>query len=260
MADADLLAVKGLIAGYGGRPVINGVDLTLRPGEVLGLLGANGSGKSTLLKAISGQLPASAGQVAIAGIDIAGAPERAKAQFGLAVDIGDLPRALTGQQYLELVASIRGCAADAWPGEDPVAALGLTRWIDRPIAACSLGTRMKLSIAAALLGGPPLLIFDEALNGLDPVAAFTAKRMIASLARSNSGVAPLGQEKASHRHGIILATHVVETVPTVCTRAVLLSEGRIVREWDAAQLAAGAAAPGGFEAIVMAALGQPLAA
>jgi ABC-2 type transport system ATP-binding protein len=178
---------------------------------------------------------------------MASAPERAKAQLGLAVDIGDLPRALTGNQYLELVASIRGCAADAWPAEDPVAALGLTRWMAQPIATYSLGTRMKLSIAGARLGAPPLLIFDEALNGLDPVAAFTAKRMIAGLARSG-------------RHGVILATHVVETVPTVCTRAVLLSDGRIVRQWDGAELAAGAASPGGFEAVVMAALGEPLAA
>lgn len=247
MADADILAVKSLVAGYGGRPVIAGVDLTLRLGEVLGLLGANGSGKSTLLKAVTGQLSPSGGSVAIAGIGIASAPERAKAQLGLAVEIGDLPRVLTGTQYLELVASIRGCAADAWPGEDPVAGLGLARWMDRPIAAFSLGTRMKLSIAGALLGAPPLLIFDEALNGLDPVAAFTAKRMIGALARSG-------------RHAIILATHVVETVPTVCTRAVLLSEGRIVRAWDAAQLAASSASPGGFEAVVMAALGQPLAA
>jgi ABC-2 type transport system ATP-binding protein len=71
--------------------------------------------------------------------------------------------------------------------------------------------------------------------------------MIAALARSG-------------RHAIILATHVVETVPTVCSRAVLLGEGRIVRTWDAPELAASAAAPGGFEAVVMAALGQLLAA
>jgi len=238
---APLLELRGVSAGYAGRAVLSGIDLTLRRGEILGLLGANGSGKSTLVKAFTGQLPLLAGTVAIDGIDMADAPERAKARLGLAVDVGEVPTSLTGRQYLELVASIRRCAPDAWPAPDLPSLLAVERWIARPVATYSLGTRMKISILAALLGAPPLLVFDESLNGLDPVVAFRMKRLMAELA-------------ATGRHGIVLSTHVVETIPTVCTRAVFLAEGAIAESWDTAALAAAAAAPGGFEAQVMAAL------
>jgi ABC-2 type transport system ATP-binding protein len=238
---APLLELRSVSSGYSGRPVFSGIDLTLRRGEILGLLGANGSGKSTLVKAFTGQLPLLAGSVAIDGIDMAACPEQAKALLGLAVDIGEVPTALTGRQYLELVASIRRCAPYAWPVPDLPSLLAIERWIARPVATYSLGTRMKIAILAALLGTPPLFVFDESLNGLDPVAAYRMKRLIADLA-------------ATGRHGIVLSTHVVETIPTVCTRAVFLAEGGIAESWDGPALAAAAASPGGFEAHVMAAL------
>ncbi|MCC6736962.1 MAG: ABC transporter ATP-binding protein [Bauldia sp.] len=244
MADpvpAALLELRAVAAGYGGRSVVSGIDLTLRRGEILGLLGANGSGKSTLVKAFTGQLPLLAGSVAVDGIDMTKAPEAAKARLGLAVDVGDVPTPLTGLQYLDLVASIRRCAPDAWPAPDLPALLAIERFLPRAIATYSLGTRMKVAILASLLGAPPLLVFDESLNGLDPVAAFRMKRLMADLA-------------ATGRHGIVLSTHVVETIPTVCTRAVFLADGGIAEAWDGPALAAAAAAPGGFEARVMAAL------
>jgi ABC-2 type transport system ATP-binding protein len=238
---SELLALHGVSAGYGGRRIIHDICVALRRGDILGLLGANGSGKSTLIKAVTGQIGLSTGSVTIDGVDLTRAPERAKAGLGLAIDAPDLPRALSGRQYLELVASIRSCAAADWACGDAVARLGLTAWIDRPIAEYSLGTRAKISIAAALLGGPPLLIFDESLNGLDPVAAWEAKRIMVDLA-------------ATGRHAIIVSTHVVEAVPALCNRAIFLAEGRIVESWDARELAAASRFPGAFEACVMQAL------
>lgn len=237
----EVLAVRGVSAGYGGRRIIAGIDVALRRGDILGLLGANGSGKSTLLKAVTGQIRLLTGSVTINGIDLTQAPERAKAELGLAIDAPDLPAALSGRQYLELVASIRSCAANDWPCVDVLLRLGVTTWLDRPIAEYSLGTRAKISIAAALLGAPPLLIFDESLNGLDPVAAWEVKRIIVDLA-------------ATGRHSIIVSTHVVETVPALCNRAAFLAEGRIVESWDAQGLAEASRAPGAFEACVMRAL------
>lgn len=245
MADqAPILRLTDLAAGYGGRAIVHDIDLSLEPGQLLGLLGANGAGKSTLMKAITGQLPPISGKVEIDGIDMATSPERAKARLGLAVDLNEVPLPLTGRQYLELVASIRGCAADDWPSGDLLETLGLGRWIDRPIAVYSLGTRMKISIAAALLGSPPLLIFDESLNGLDPVAAFAMKRLLTDLAETGE-------------HAIILATHVVEAIPTLCSSAIFLAGGTIQRRWAKPDLVEASHIPGSFERSVIEALSAP---
>lgn len=238
LSETQVLAVRDVSAGYRGRSVVSGIDLALPRGEILGLLGANGSGKSTLLKAITGQIPLIGGNVTIDGIGLSGAPERAKARFGLAIEPFELPASLSGRQFVELVASIRACGPDDLPDGDLVQRLDLGRWIDRPIAEYSLGTRAKIAIVAALLGAPPLLILDETLNGLDPVAAFEVKRVIVSL-------------PASGRHAVIVSTHVVEAVPALCNRAVLLAEGRIGRAWDARQLAEASGSPGAFEESVM---------
>ena len=208
---------------------------------MLGLLGANGAGKSTFVKAITGQLPLLAGRVAVDGVDLGRHPERAKGRFGLAVEGSDLPAALTGAQYLEMVASIRGCAAEDWLFPDVMEGLGLGAWLDRPIALHSMGTRAKVAFAAALLGAPPLLIFDESLNGLDPLASHKVKRMIAEAAGTG-------------RHAVVLATHVVETVPGLCTRAIFIAGGHVVESWDAARLAEDGAMPGQFAARLMSAL------
>ncbi len=238
---SGVLAVRGVSAGYKGRPVVNNISLTLRFGAIMGLLGANGSGKSTLIKAITGQIRALSGSVEICGEDLAREPERAKAALGLAVDTQDLPTPLSARQYFELVASIRGCAPDSWPCAGMMSRLGLEDWLSRPIRECSLGTRAKISIAAALLGSPPLLIFDESLNGLDPVAAWEVKRIVRDMA-------------ASGKHAVIISTHVVEAVPSLCNQALFLAGGRIVQSWDGPGLVRASAVPGGFEACVMQAL------
>ncbi|MBR0873482.1 ABC transporter ATP-binding protein [Bradyrhizobium tropiciagri] len=233
-----LLETKGLAAGYGGQSVVSGIDLAIHRGDILGLLGANGSGKTTLLKAVTGQLPLMAGQVSLGGVDLATAPVAAKARFGLAIDPADLPTSLSGRQYLELVASIRGCEGDVWPTGDVIGSLGLGSWLGRPIADYSLGTRAKVAIAAALVGAPPLLVFDESFNGLDPEAAWEARCMIGELAFTRD-------------HAVILSTHVIETVPAFCNRAIFLADGQIVESWDGPSLVNASPTPGAFEAHII---------
>ncbi len=236
-----VITAQNLRAGYGSSLVVDGVDLEVGRGEIVGLLGANGSGKSTLVRAITGQIRLWSGKVEISGHDLARAPEQAKAHFGLAVDGADLPAVLSGRQYLELVASIRGIRSDEGPRGNILERFGLSPWLDRPIAQFSLGTRAKISIAAALLGEPPLVILDESLNGLDPLAAWEAKRVIIELAGTG-------------RHAVIVVTHVVEAVPRLCTRAVLLNDGRVARTWSRSELEEDSQAAGQFEDAVMAAL------
>ena len=131
MAKADeFLLVEDMTAGYAGNPIVTEINIALKAGDMLGLLGANGSGKSTLLKVLTGQIRPMQGSILIAGTDIVLEPERAKAKLGLAIDGPDLPMALTGRQYLALVASIRGCRDDEWPWATSSPGLALLRgWI-----------------------------------------------------------------------------------------------------------------------------------
>ena len=232
--ETDVLRVAAVTVGYDRTPVIADVAFCVRRGDCMGLLGVNGAGKSTLLRAITGQLPLRSGQVWISGVDLGRYPERAKRGFGYAVDGASLPMTLTGAEYLELVASIRGCHPRDWPFGDMIEPLGLRKWLGEPIGACSLGTQMKLSIAAALLDTPPLIILDESLNGLDPVAAWQVKRMVAAIMRTG-------------RHGVVLATHVLETITSVCNCAMFIEAGRVAHRWDSRDLALAVQRPDGFE-------------
>jgi len=233
-----LLETRGISAGYGRTVILREPGITLRAGEWLGLLGANGSGKSTLLRAITGQIPLLAGEVTLAGTALHAAPERAKAAFGYAVDPAELPQGLTGRQYIRLVASIRGCAPTAWPHEDLLGLLALAPHLDKPIHACSLGTQGKIAVAAALLGAPPLIILDEALNGLDPLVSIRLRRLLRAMA-------------ATSRHAIILATHSLEQVAQDASTVLLMDDGGIKHVWNSAALAAIRAVPGGLEAAFM---------
>ena len=221
----DLLEVENLAAGYGGKAIVRGVDLRVQTGDWLGLLGANGAGKSTLLRAMTGQIPLLTGRVKVAGVDLARHPETAKRQFGYAVDFADLPATLTGRQYSRTGRLDPRMRADRLALRRPGRNLRL-RPLDRPAdRRLFAGTKMKLSISAAMLGAPPLLILDEALNGLDPVASWQVKQTLALLRRSG--------------HGVIFSTHVLEVVASVCNRAVLIENGALARTWDQPELEPG---------------------
>jgi len=107
----SLLAVSGLGAGYGRTRIVSEVDLVVEPGSWFGLLGANGSGKSTLLRAITGQIQLQDGQVLVAGIDMAKAPERAKRLIGYAVDGADTLRASSKSDWLASTSLARRSSA-----------------------------------------------------------------------------------------------------------------------------------------------------
>lgn len=232
------LRLRGIVRGYGAQPVLAGVDLELHAGELVGLVGPNGSGKSTLMRLCAGVLAPDAGELWIDGIAMADDPLRARRHFGYAVEPERLPPALSGRQCLELVAQTRGLGAEVLAaGAATCEALGLTPWLEREVAGYSLGTRQKLSVALALLGDPPLLLLDEVLNGLDPLAAFALKQELRR--RADAGAA------------VLLATHGLDVAERFLDRAVLLLDGRIAADWDTPALRRLREQGGGLEAALV---------
>jgi ABC-2 type transport system ATP-binding protein len=218
----SLLAIRGLAAGYGSRQVISDINLTIERGEWFSLLGPNATGKSTLLYCATGQLMPVAGEVHINGHNLATEPELAKLHLGYAHAPDRLPGLLTGLQCLEVHASARQLNEVGSEVMGLAQELKLAPLLDQYVGTYSLGTRQKLSVLLALVGAPPLIILDEAFNGLDPASSLVLKRFLRARVESKEC-------------SVLLATHALDIVLQYSTRIALLLEGKLAHSWDAAR-------------------------
>jgi ABC-2 type transport system ATP-binding protein len=219
----EILAIRGLRAGYGRRVVLEDISLTLAAGEWFVLLGPNGCGKSTLLDCVAGRLTASAGEILIADKSLAADPYEAKLQLGYACAPEALPSLLTARQCVEVHAGAKGLGAI---GEDLLALaeeLRFTPYLESFVDTMSLGTRQKLAVLLALVGDPKLIVLDEAFNGLDPASALVLKRHLRLRIRRRGGA-------------VLLATHSLDIVEHYADGAAVLIDGRIKRRWQQAEI------------------------
>jgi ABC-2 type transport system ATP-binding protein len=211
------LELKSVTAKLGRRVVLSNISATLVPGEFVGLVGANGSGKSTLLRCIAGILKPVAGQIVVAGHDLDASGDEARKAVGYAADPKVLPNELTGRQCLELIAGAR--QTDTAATTPLIEALSFERWLPLYVGEYSSGTRQKLSILAALIGEPPLLLFDESLNGLDPASSWAVKDHLVHLSRER-------------KRTVVLATHGIDAAADLFDRMIVLNEGQCLGVWD----------------------------
>ena len=222
-----MLEIRSLGRRYGDRVALDGVAFSVRPGEIVGLLGANGAGKSTLLRTASGLQPPDAGSVRVAGHDVWEVPLAAKRALGYAAEEPTFHDELSAREYLAFVAAVRGL--EPRTAEARTLALAgafeLAPRLDEPVRTYSHGMRKKLSFLAAVLHRPAVLLCDEALEGFDAPSALAAKRELRQLAAAGSA--------------ILFSSHVTETVERLCDRVVLLHLGRVARELARAEWGAG---------------------
>lgn len=218
------LAARALTRYYGEKPAVQGLDLTVHPGEIYGFLGANGAGKTSLIKMVVGLLRPSAGVAEICGHDVWDDPLHAKAFMGYVADYSMLYERLTGREFLRFIGQMR--CMDRKAAEEKLESLiGILDFgdvADEQSLVYSFGTKRKLSLAAALMHEPPVLILDEPFNGLDPVSAYTIKELFTTL--STRGTA------------IFLSTHDLATAENICHRAAIIDRGRLVAEGSIAEL------------------------
>ncbi|HEV7519324.1 MAG TPA: ATP-binding cassette domain-containing protein [Thermoanaerobaculia bacterium] len=225
-AGPPAIALEGVVRSFGSLRAVDGLELRVDRGEVYGFLGANGAGKTTTIQMMVGLLAPDTGRVSIAGHDLAAEPLAARAAFGYVPDRPLLYDRLTGREFLQFIAQLRrlpGPPAAARVGE-LLAAVDLATAADRLCGTYSLGMKRKLSLAAALLHRPAVLILDEPFNGLDPKGARRLKDLLSRLAAEGAGV--------------FLSTHDLATAEAVCHRVGILHRGRLVAEGSAAELRA----------------------
>ncbi|HEY3612705.1 MAG TPA: heme ABC exporter ATP-binding protein CcmA [Gaiellales bacterium] len=179
---APRLELRGVGHAYGGRVVLAGVDYTLAPGRVLGLLGPNGSGKSTLLRCIAGLLRPRAGEVLVDGRVSVELPPAERARVAYAGHRPLLWGGLSARENLVLCAGLYGLPAGL--ADEALAAADLVAQAERPAAALSQGQRQRLALARALLPSPALLVLDEPHSGLDEASVARLDALLQS-ARGN---------------------------------------------------------------------------
>jgi ABC-2 type transport system ATP-binding protein len=209
------LEVKGLTKSYGRLRAVDGLDLRVEAGEWVGLIGPNGAGKSTTVQVITGQLIADAGQITVAGHEIATDALAARRHTGYVPQRLELYPFLTGREVLEFVATARGIELEiAQPRvQDLLLRFGLGAHQDRLTREYSGGMARKLAVATALIGDPALLVLDEVLTGLDPRAAAEVKEAL--------------RERVSAGGSVLMVTHALDTLERLADRVLLLDKGKI---------------------------------
>jgi ABC-2 type transport system ATP-binding protein len=227
---APPLEVVGITHRYGALLAVDGLDFMVRPGEILGFLGPNGAGKTTTIRIAAGLLKPTAGEVRIAGASLTREPMAARARFGFVPDKPALYERLTALEFLEFVGALyRVPAAEGEArAREILDRLELDTERQLTADAYSLGMRQKLSIAAALLHDPPLVMLDEPLVGLDPRGARALKDLL--------------RERAARGFGVLVSTHLLDVAERLCDRVLILDHGRKRSEGTLAELRAGRSA------------------
>jgi ABC-2 type transport system ATP-binding protein len=207
---------------------VNGVSFRVERGEVLGFLGPNGAGKSTTVKILTGMIKPDSGRASVAGFDVVRDPLEVKKRIGYVPESAALYESLSAREYLELIASLYHLPREgaAHRIEEMLDRFDLSTAIDQRLTEFSKGMKQKVLIASALMHRPEVLFLDEPLTGLDANAALVVKELIRGL--------------AAQGRTIFFCSHVLEVVERVCTRIVIIDQGRVIADGAARDIAAAA--------------------
>jgi len=232
MTMKNAIRAENLTRCFKGFTAVDNLNLSVHRGEIYGFLGSNGADKTTTMKMLVGLLQPDCGRVWIAGSDVWKESLVAKAAFGYVADHIMLYDRLTGREFLDFLAQIRG-TPELVASERIEQLLVVLELRDRADTACgtySFGMKRKLAIAGALIHKPQVLILDEPLNGLDPLSARRLKDLFAELVAEGSA--------------IFLSTHDLATAESICHRVGIIHKGRLLVEGSSSDLRQIAGAPG----------------
>lgn len=223
-----MIEVKGLCKNYGGKTAISDVSFTVNDGEILGFLGPNGAGKSTTMNIITGYISSMAGTVTVDGDEIMENPIAVKKKIGYLPEQPPLYLDMTVKAYLSFMYDLKKVKLNKPQHIEQICKLvKIDDVYDRVIKHLSKGYKQRVGIAQALLGEPKLLILDEPTVGLDPNQIIEIRDLVKSLGKS---------------HTIILSSHVLPEVQSVCDRVIVINNGKVVADDTTENLSSGLSA------------------
>jgi ABC-2 type transport system ATP-binding protein len=219
-----MIEVQGLSKRYGEFAAVRDLSFAVGAGEVLGLVGPNGAGKTSTLRCLAGIIPATAGVIRLAGIDLAADPVAAKRTLAFFPDEPRLFDYLTVRQHLNFVARLYGIKDYDTLARPLLEEFEIADKADQLPGELSRGMKQKLAIACGLLHQPRVLFFDEPLTGLDPLGIRRMKDSIRQRARAGAT--------------IVLSSHLLHLLEEVCTHVLILKRGEKIADGTLAEVAA----------------------
>ena len=209
-----MIEVSHVSRNFGTFRAVNDVSFSIPTGQIVGLLGPNGAGKTTTMRMITGFLSPSEGKILIDGIDVSENPVETKKKIGYMPESAPLYGEMIVEDYLKYVAQIHG--------ENPDERIphlceecGLKEIMDKNISELSRGNKQRVALAHALMANPEILILDEPTSGLDPNQVEDVRNIIREIGKTRT---------------VIVSTHILSEVETICSRAIIISGGKLVAD------------------------------
>ena len=211
-----MIKIEHLTKKYGERYAINDISFTVEKGEIVGFLGPNGAGKTTTMSILTGYLSSTSGRACVDGYDILEHPMVVKKKIGYLPEVPPLYLDMTVREYLEFIYDLKKCTLDKKAHIDEIASVvKVDDVMNRMIRNLSKGYRQRVGIAGALVSNPEVIIFDEPTNGLDPKQIIDIRNLIKELGKD---------------HTVILSTHILSEVKSICDRIIIINDGKIVAD------------------------------
>lgn len=211
-----MIEINNLVKNYGSKFAVDDISFKVGKGEIVGFLGPNGAGKSTTMNILTGYLSSTSGEAKVGGIDILENPNEAKKLIGFLPEQPPLYMDMTVNEYLNFVYEIKSCKLNRAAHIAEIRQVTKIEDVkNRLIKNLSKGYRQRVGIAQALVGNPPVIIFDEPTVGLDPKQIIEIRNLIRNLGQS---------------HTVILSTHILSEVQSVCDRIIIINEGKLIAD------------------------------
>ena len=207
------LEIKNLTKKFGEQTALHNINIEIKKNEIIGLLGPNGAGKSTLMKSIVGVLMIDEGEIIFDGKNIAENEIQTKEKIGFLPENNPLYNEMYVKEYLQFVADIHKIQKEKV--DEIIDLVGITPEKSKKISQLSKDYKQRVGLAQAILHEPDLLILDEPTNGLDPNQIIEIRNVIKEI----------GKEKT-----VILSTHIMQEVEALCSRVILIHQGKIVQD------------------------------
>lgn len=211
-----MIKIEHLTKNYGSNCAVDDISVEIAAGETVGFLGPNGAGKSTTMNILTGYLSATSGRVSIDGIDMLKNPIGAKKLIGYLPEQPPVYSDMTVDEYLNFNYDLKGCTFDREAHLSEICeVVRITDVRKRLIRNLSKGYRQRVGVAQALIGDPPVIIFDEPTVGLDPKQIIEIRSLIRTLGKN---------------HTVLISTHILGEVAAVCDRIIIINKGKIVAD------------------------------